>query len=323
MWHLPDRQQRADAPRRARRGRQVSGLAAMATAGVLVLAACGGGGGGGGTSGGGGSLSQFKKNGITVGFANEKPFDYQSKSGKVTGEAPTLARYLLGKLGIKKLNFKVVDFNGLVPGLQKGHFDMTAAGAAINPKRAKKVLYADPDYCVGEALAVKKGNPKNLSDYKSVKKNSDAKLAVESGAVEAQFAKQIGIPSNRIVTFSNNQALVSAVKGGRADAFSLTENTVRDLVKTSGGGKLQALQGFTPVINGKPQTQCGGFQFSKSNKALRDAFNKQLHSLQQAGDVYSVVKKGSPNGDAFGFTKKQFKDATKHTAKELGGGNTP
>jgi polar amino acid transport system substrate-binding protein len=317
MWHLLGPHQSGDT-RRSRRWQRTSGLAALATAGAVVLAACGGGGGGGNGGGGGGSLSHFKSNGITVGFANEKPFDYQNKQGKVTGEAPTLARHILGKLGIKKLNFKVVDFDGLVPGLQKGRFDMTAAGEAINPDRYNKVLYADPDYCVGEALAVKKGNPLNLSDYKSVKNNSKAKIAVESGAVEEKFAKQTGIPSSRILTFGNNQSLVSAVKGGRADAFSLTENTVRDLVKTSGGGKLQALKGFTPVIKGKKQIQCGGFQFRKNQQALRNKFTKELHKLQHANKVYSVVKKGSPNGDAFGFTKKQFQDAAKHTAKELG-----
>jgi polar amino acid transport system substrate-binding protein len=323
MWHPPD-PHRTDASPGRRRWRRTTGLAAIATAGVVVLAACGGGGGGsnggnggGGNGGGGngGALSKFKSNGITIGIANEKPYDYKTGSGKVTGEAPSLAKVILGKLGITKLSYKVVDFDGLIPGLKSKRFDMTAGAASINPKRAKQVLYADPDYCVLEDLGVKKGNPKKLSDYKSIKKTG-AKLAVESGATELKFAQQVGVPKKQLVIVSNNAALVESVKTGRADAFSLTGITVRDLVSSE--PSLMALKGFNPVVNGKEQLSCGGFQFRKNEKELRDAFTKQLHKLQKANKVYSIVKKASPKGDAFGFSKDQFQEAKKHTAAELG-----
>ncbi len=286
----------------------MAGLAAVAIAGTLALAGCGSGSGGGG---GGGSLSDFKSNGITIGFANEKPYDYKDSSGKVTGEAPELAKVILGNLGIHKYTFKVVDFNGLIPGLIANRFDMTAGAASITPERAKQVLYADPDYCVFEDLGVKKGNPLHLSDYRSIAKNPKAKLAVESGATELTYAQQSGIPKSRLVIVSDNQSMVQAVKTGRADAFSLTDNTVRDLVKTSGGGQLQALKGFNPVIKGKTIYSCGAFQFRKDQQALRNAFTKELHKLQKADKVYPIVKK-------FGFTKQQVDEAKKHTAAELG-----
>jgi polar amino acid transport system substrate-binding protein len=287
-------------------------VAVAVTAAALMLAACSGGSGDSqpGESGGD-ALAKYKNDGIAVGFADEKPYDYKDASGKVTGEAPELARVILKNMGITKVTFTVVDFDGLIPGLKAGRFDMTAGAASITPQRAKQVLYADPDYCVLEALAVKKGNPKNLSDYKSVAANPDAKLAVESGATELTYAQKAGVKDNQLVKVNNNQAMVSAVKTGRADAFSLTGITVRDLVKTSGGGQLVALEGFNPVIDGKEQVSCGGFQFPKDDQALRDAFTDQLHQLQDQGKVYPIVK-------PFGFTQQQVDEAKKHKAAELG-----
>ena len=300
-----------------RRVRRASGLVALATAGVVVLAGCGSSGGSDddnpGATGSGAAnsaLAKFQKDGITIGFAHEKPYDYKDADGKVTGEAPELARVILGNLGITDYTFKDVDFNGLIPGLKAKRFDMTTAGASITPDRAKQVLYADPDYCVLEDLGVKKGNPLNLSDYKSIADNPKAKLAVESGATELKFAQAAGIPDSRLVKVSNNQAMVASVKTGRADAFSLTGNTVRDLVKTSGDGKLEALPGFNPVIDGKEQVSCGGFQFRKDEQALRDAFTQELHKLQDANKVFPIV-------EPFGFTQEQVDEAKKHTAAEL------
>ncbi len=316
MWnrtHAPEQAQSSTPPPRRRR---TAGLVAVAAVGALVLAACGGGDSntgsteGSGEGSGNGALSDYKENGITIGFANEKPYDYQDESGKITGEAPELARVILGNLGIKDIEFKLVDFGALIPGLKSGRFDMTAAGASITAERAEQVLYADPDYCVHEALGVKKGNPLNLSDYKSIKNNPDATLAVESGATELQYAKGVGIPEDQLLTVSNNQAMVAAVKSGRADAFSLTHTTVASLVKTSGDGKLEVLDGFDPVIDGQKKISCGGFQFSKDHEALRDAFNKELDKLQKADKVYPIVKE-------FGFTKEQVNSAKQYTAQDV------
>lgn len=297
---------------------RTAGVAVFAI-GAIVLTACGSSGGGGNEnsgatgSGAAGALAKYQQDGITIGFANEKPYDYKDKNGKVTGEAPELAKVILHNLGINKYSFKVVDFSGLIPGLKARRFDMAAGAASITPERAKQVLFADPDYCVFEALGVKKGNPLHLTDYKSIK-NSNAKLAVESGTTELTYAKAIGIPDDRLVVVSDNQSMVASVKTGRADAFSLTENTVRDLVKTSGGGKLQALTGFNPVVDGKEQFSCGAFQFRKDEQALRDAFTAELHKLQKANKVYPIVK-------PFGFTQQQVAEAKKHTAAELSKGS--
>lgn len=284
-------------------------LAAVAATSAALLTACGG-------SGGDQSAAQFKKDGITIGYADEKPYDFKNAQGEVTGEAPAVAKKVLGAMGITDITWKKVDFDGLIPGLKAGRFDMTTGAASITPDRAKAVDYADPDYCVQEALGVKKGNPLNLSDYKSIADNPKAKLAVESGATELTYAKAVGVSPDQLVTVSNNSALVASVKTGRADAFSLTGITVRSLVDGT-GGKLEALDGFNPKVDGEEKISCGGSQFPKDSGAFLDAYNKQLDKLQKSGQLFSIVKQASPEGDAWGFSKSQFEKAKDYTFADL------
>lgn len=310
MWHHA----RSDSHQRSARGsgrrlRRAVGLTIVGVTGAMSLTACG--------SGGGGTVDDYRSNGITIGYADEKPYDFKNAQGEVTGEAPAVAKEILANLGIKDITWKKVDFDGLIPGLKTGRFDMTTGAASITPDRAEQVDYADPDYCVLEALAVKKGNPLNLSGFKSIADNPKAKLAVESGTTEEKYAKAVGVPESQLVTVSNNSALVASVKTGRADAFALTGITVRDLVERSGGGQLEALDGFNPVVDGEEKISCGGSQFPKDS-ALLSAYNKQLDKLQKSGEVFSIVKQASPDGDAFGFSQSQFEKAKEHTFEELG-----
>ena len=69
----------------------------------------------------------------------------------------------------------------------------------INPDRCSAVLFANPEYSIGEALAVKQGNPMELGSYEDIAKNEQAKVAVMTGAVEIGYMEKSGIPADRIV----------------------------------------------------------------------------------------------------------------------------
>ncbi len=285
-------------------------LSALAVAGPPVLAACGG--GSEGSSGGStaqGLLAKVRDQGYaTIGFANENPYGFEDKSGKLTGEAPEVARAIMKRLGVDQIKGKLVDFGALIPGLKAKRYDFIAAGMFINPKRCAAILFTDPDYCALEALGVKSGNPKDLSDYTSVA-SSGAKLAVETGAVELDYAKAAGVPDSHLVKLDTPQALVQAVEAGRADAFSLTSITVNTLVKNA-GGKLEMATPFVPVVNGKKQFGCGGYGFRTSDQDFRDAFNTELHKMQQNNEILPIISD-------FGFTKENVQLAEQHTADEL------
>ena len=82
------------------------------------------------------TLERAKAQGfIRVGFANEAPFGYATPDGKLTGEAPEVAKAVLAKMGIPQVDGVLTEFGSLIPGLKAGRFDIIAAGMFINPKR--------------------------------------------------------------------------------------------------------------------------------------------------------------------------------------------
>jgi polar amino acid transport system substrate-binding protein len=210
---------------------------------------------------------------IRVGFANEAPFGYATPDGKLTGEAPEVAKAVLAKIGIPQVDGVLTEFGSLIPGLKAGRFDIIAAGMFINPKRCAEIAFSEPSYGIGQAMLVPKGNPKGVKDYSTIAGNKDLKLAVMAGAVEVGYAKDAGIPQGQLVVLPDQSSLLAAVQSGRADAAALTALSIADMAK-----KGEGVESTTPFgeVAGKSVKGHGGFGFRKEDKDLYEAFNNEL-----------------------------------------------
>lgn len=223
------------------------------------------------------SLERIKKQGyIRVGFANEAPYGYATPDGKLTGEAPEVAKAVLAKMGITEVDGVLTEFGSLIPGLMAGRFDIIAAGMFINPKRCAQIQFSEPSYGIGQAMLVKAGNPKGVKDYSSIKANKDLKLAVMAGAVEAGYAKDSGIGDDQLLVLPDQSSLLAAVQSGRADAAALTALSIADMAKKGEG--VESTKPFGEV-NGKSVKGHGGFGFRKEDTSLYEAFNTQLKAF--------------------------------------------
>jgi polar amino acid transport system substrate-binding protein len=210
---------------------------------------------------------------IRVGFANEAPFGFATPDGKLTGEAPEVAKAVLAKIGIPQVDGVLTEFGSLIPGLKAGRFDIIAAGMFINPKRCGEIAFSEPSYGIGQAMLVKSGNPKGIKDYSSIKENADLKLAVMAGAVEAGYAKDAGVPESQLVVLPDQSSLLAAVQSGRADAAALTALSIADMAKKGEG--VESTKPFGEVA-GKSVKGHGGFGFRKEDTDLLEAFNSEL-----------------------------------------------
>jgi polar amino acid transport system substrate-binding protein len=284
---------------------------------AAVLASCGGGGGGTGEraadecpapdDGAGGKLAEARQQGfINVGFANEVPYGFE-KDGEPTGQAPEVAREVLCRLGVPELRGTVVDFGGLIGGLNAGRYDMIAAGMFITPERAQQALFSDPDYCGATAFAVAEGNPLEVTDFQSVT-DSGAELGVLSGAVEDGYAVDSGVPADQINRFDTTPDLFDALRAGRVDAVALTDVTVNEQVEGLEG--FEATDGFVPVIDGEEQLGCGGYVFRKSDQELRDRFNDVLNEMKQNDEILPIIER-------FGFSETSVETAKDVTVEDL------
>src|SRR5687768_12057244 len=233
------------------------------------------------------TLERAKPQGfIRVGFANEAPFGFATPDGKLTGEAPEVAKAVLAKMGIAQVDGVLTEFGSLIPGLKAGRFDIIAAGMFINPKRCAEIAFSEPSYGIGQAMLVTKGNPKAVKDFSTFAGNKDLKLAVMSGAVEVGYAKDAGIAQEQLVVLPDQSSLLAAVQSGRADGAALTALSIADMAK-----KGENVESTTPFgeVAGKSVKGHGGFGFRKEDKDLHDAFNAELKKFIGSPEHIALV----------------------------------
>jgi polar amino acid transport system substrate-binding protein len=242
---------------------------------------------------------QAKK--IRVGYANEAPFAYvDPASGRLTGEAPEIARIVLADLGITEVEGVLTEFGSLIPGLQARRFDIIAAGMYVLPERCNEIAFSNPTYSVGTAFVVRAGNPKRLHGYEDLARQPDATLGVVAGAVERSYARGAGIPDKRVMVFPDAPSALEGVAAGRVDAYAGTSLTVNDLLARAKSPRVERATPFTdPVIEDKPVRGYGAFGFRKADVDLVEAFNRGLARL--IGSRYHLDVVG-----AFGFTDREL-----------------
>jgi polar amino acid transport system substrate-binding protein len=295
------------------------GVAAVFLVAALAFAACGdddddgGDDGGNGNGDGGGLLEQAREAGsLTIGIADEAPYGFEDESGNATGEAPEVAKAVLAELGIPEIDFVVVEFGSLIPGLNAGQFDMIAAGMFITPDRAEQILFSDPDYCGTQAFAVAAGNPLGITDFDSIAANPDIRLGVLGGAIEVDYAEAAGVDESQLTTFDTTSNVFEGLLDGRIDAVALTTITINWQVQQIGDDSIEATEGFVPVIDGEEQFGCGGYGFRFENQDFRDEFNSVLNDMKANDEILPIVEQ-------FGFTASVIDQAKDVTVEDLTG----
>src|SRR5699024_7278739 len=108
--------------------RRTAGVTATAAAVALGLAACGAAQEAEG-DGEGNLLEQLQEQGsITVAFAGEIPYSWETEDGELTGATIALDREIYSAMGIDNVEGQYVDWDALIPGLNKGEYDSVSAG---------------------------------------------------------------------------------------------------------------------------------------------------------------------------------------------------
>lgn len=237
---------------------------------------------------------------VTVGFANEKPYAYETIDGELTGEAVEIARVILKNLGINEIRGELTEFGSLIPGLQAGRFDMVTAGMFITPNRAKEVSFANPEYAIGEAIAVKKGNPLNLHSYEDLANHDTAKIAIPGGAIEYDYLIASNMPEDRIITVPDIPAALAALQADRVDAISATGPSIQATLDAANDPNIERVTDFKqPVIDGVSVKGYGATAFRHDSQDFRDAFNAELQKLIDSGELLEIIK-------PFGFTEQEL-----------------
>lgn len=233
-----------------------------------------------------GRLDELKEQGFArIAIANEPPWTEIKPDGKVAGAAPDLARAIFEKLGVPEIVASVSEYGAMIPGLQARRFDIVDAGLFIKPERCRAVIFSQPNLCDAEAFAVKAGNPLNLTSYKDIADNSDARVGAPGGGTEERLALEAGVPRDRVIVVPDGQSGIKMLQDGRIDAYGLPTLSIHDLVERANDANLAMV---TPVEN--TPIFCAGAAFNKNDTDLRDAYDRVLAEMKESGEFAKIVE---------------------------------
>ena len=215
--------------------------------------------------------------GLEVGYM---PFEMVDKGGEIIGFDIDLARLMARKLGVK---LQVVNqgWDGIIPALLTGKFDVTLGGMTITPERATSVDFTDPYLTIGQTVLL---NRKLAATIKSYKQLDDPKYRVLSKlGTTGEIAMRKHFTRAQLRTFEHQAEAAIEVRNGRADAF------VYDLPFNS----VMAAQFPDSLVHLKePFTHEDlGWAVRKGDPALRAWLNEFLAGLKQDGTYPALVKK--------------------------------
>lgn len=248
------------------------------------------------------TLDRIRREGVVrIGYANEAPYAYLDQlSGCVTGEAPEIARVVLKRMGVEKVEGVLTEFGSLIPGLKARRFDIIAAGMYITPARCAQILFSNPTYSVGEAFMVLAGNPLSLHGYEDIAGNPEARLGVVAGTVEREYAKKCGIPDDRILIFPDPMSALAGLRAGRIEAYGGTSLTINDLMSKTTSSDIERANPFSdPIIGGSAIRGYGAFGFRLGEELLVEAFNRELAAFIGTPEHLDLVT-------PFGFGKEEL-----------------
>lgn len=257
-----------------------------------------------------GSLERVRASrALRIGFAVEAPHAFYSRSGEVSGQSPEVARQVAARLGIHDIEWRLMEFGELLKELREGRIDMVAAGMFITRERAAQVAFSDPVFRVRPGLLVHRGNPRRLHSYADIRADERLRVAVLSGAVEADALRQAGVPEARLVMAPDAHTGRVAVETGLADALALAAPTIKWMALHQQLGKTESAR---PFEQSGPESEkylaYGGFAFRKEDKSLLEAWNREQRAFL-ATEEFRVLMKG------FGFDADEMPGAV--TTREI------
>lgn len=187
---------------------------------------------------------------------NEPPTQfYKTGTREMTGINPDIARLIGATLGLK-VEIDVANFDGIIPGIAAGRYDMTVS--SMTPTTARMKVLDFVDYMqVGDAIAVPKGNPldldeKSLCGHRVALLTGSYQLTVEIPEYDKACA-DAGKPKIDTSEYQDTRQAISALISGRQDAVLADSPILNFAAAHNPSISIAAAYEFAPVSVGVPK----------------------------------------------------------------------
>ncbi|WBW96772.1 amino acid ABC transporter substrate-binding protein [Oceanirhabdus sp. W0125-5] len=202
---------------------------------------------------------------------NFPPMGFRSESGEIIGFDIDLAKEAAKRIGYE-VEFKAVDWDGVLLSLNNGDIDVIWNGLTITEERKEKIGFTD-EYLVNNQIIVVSGE----SEITTKGELKDMIIGVQMGSssqtVIENIKDEIGI--GEIKKYSNNVDALLDLKAGRIQGVVVDE-VVGRYYMVKNGGSYRILE---ETLGGESY----GVGFRKSDSDFGEELNEVLIEMKEDG----------------------------------------
>lgn len=146
--------------------------------------------------------------------ATYPPFEFVDAQGRISGVSVAIAE-AIGKELRKPVEFRNLNFDGLIPALQSGQIDLIISSLTANEQRRQSIDFSEPYVKTGlSILAAKDSTVMSAKDLST----PGRKLAVRLATTGEQWCRK-ELPQAKLVALDTDAACVLEVINGTVDAW--------------------------------------------------------------------------------------------------------
>jgi len=218
----------------------------------------------------------IKRGELRVGLSSFVPWAFVNKNGDLVGFEVDVAKKLAKDLGVK---VKIINtaWDGIIPALQSGKFDVIIGGMSVKTKRNLAInftdSYAGTDYIL---LTLPKHKDKKFKDFNS----RSLKFAGRRGAIPANLTKK-HFPKAKLLQFDDDGVALQELLSGKVDAIIET-STYASIALDKHKGKVNYVDGGKTIYQ-VPSS----FGVRKGNHDTLNVFNNWIRSQKNSGWLQS------------------------------------
>lgn len=207
------------------------------------------------------------------------PFILRDDKGQVSGFEFELLNAIAEKRGFQ-LKFEAHTWKGIFDTLTQNKADIVSAGVTINEERKQKYAFTTPYFKSTTAVMVLDKSP--IRSFADLQKYQ---ISVKNGTSSDEFAKQQGVPVDKIQYKETTWLMVKNVMSGH------TEAAIEDIGPLKYYEQQYKDKGLRVVTDEKLPQFDYGFVVRQNDKELLDQLNKGLEEIKQDGTYDRLYKK--------------------------------
>ena len=204
------------------------------------------------------------------------PFEFE-EDGEYVGFDIDIINEIADRVGFD-IELETTNFDGIIPGLQTGTFDIAIAGITITDERGEAVDFTSPYYKSGLRIGV----PADNTTIESVDDLEGLTIATRLGSTSADYIDE-NIEGATANTYEQLDQAYLSVEGGGSDAVLYDAPNVEYYILTAGEDTLK-------TVGELLEAQNYGIAVSQGNEELVDAMNTALAEMIDDGtyaEIYS------------------------------------